>query len=261
MVAIEKTKCTGCGECVSDCVADNIKLQDGKAECINPCILCGHCVAVCPAGAVSIPEYDMANVEASKKDLAELDPDKLLYNIKARRSIRQYADKAIGREKLDNIVQAGRYTATGANRQACRFVVAQDGLPELKEMVWSGIDAAKGQTGPAPAEMLDALHGFSAMRAHGTDYLFRDAPAVLYIAAESAVDAALAAQNMELIAISQGLGVLYNGFLVYATNMLPTVRDWLDIQDKPVQVCMLVGYPRVSYMRTAPRRAADVRWR
>jgi hypothetical protein len=66
---------------------------------------------------------------------------------------------------------------------------------------------------------------------------------------------------MELAAVSQGLGVMYNGFLAFATNMNPAVRTWLDIQDKSVQVCMLAGYPRVSYARTAPRRIADVRWR
>ncbi len=72
--------------------------------------------------------------------------------------------------------------------------------------------------------------------------------------------AALAAQNMEMAAIAQGLGVLYNGFLVYATGMNPDARAWLDIGDKPVQVCMLAGTPRVAYKRTAPRKAADVRW-
>jgi nitroreductase len=42
----------------------------------------------------------------------------------------------------------------------------------------------------------------------GMDYLFRNAPAVLYVAADSAVDAALAAQNMEMAAVAQGAGPL-----------------------------------------------------
>jgi nitroreductase len=137
----------------------------------------------------------------------------------------------------------------------------QDNLSALKDVVWGGITQAQSQAGPISAELLERLLGFEKLREQGTDYLFRDAPAVIYIAAASAVDAALAAQNMEHMAIAQGLGVLYDGFLVGAANLLETVREWLDTGDKPVQVCMLAGYPRVEYRRTAPRKPADIRWK
>ncbi len=261
MVSIDQTKCIGCGACAKDCVAGNINMQEGKAQPNGPCMLCGHCVAICPSEAVSIPEYDMTEVVTLGGDRSALDIGGFLSAVKSRRSIRDYEAKNAEREKLEAIVQAGRYSATGANRQACRFVVVQDALQTLKDMIWNGVSEVE-QPAPPPVQMLDALKGFAAMRAGGgIDYLFRNAPAVLYIAADSAVDAALAAQNMEMAAVAQGLGVLYNGFLVYATNMNPSARERLDIQDRPVQVCMLAGYPRVAYRRTAPRRAADVRWR
>ena len=260
MIEINREKCTGCGSCVSDCVSGKLSLQDGIAVCDGPCILCGHCVAICPANAVAIPEYDMADVESYDIEAYGINAYELLNSIKYRRSIRQYADKAIEREKLELIVQAGRYTATGSNRQACRFIVVEDGLSKLKEMIWNGVETAAEQPGETSAQMVFALKNFVGMRAQGTDYLFRDAPAVIYVAAESAVDAALAAQNMELAAVAQGLGMLYNGFLVFATNMNPAAREWLDISDIPVQVCMLAGYPSVTYKRTAPRKPADVRW-
>ncbi len=261
MVSIDKTKCTGCGACAKDCVAGNINMREGKAQPNGPCMLCGHCVAICPSEAVSIPEYDMSEVETIDGDHISFGINDFLRAVKSRRSIRDYENKPVEREALEAIVQAGRYSATGANRQACRFVVVQDDLTALKDMIWSGVDAVE-QPAPPPAQMLDALKGFAAMRVStGMDYLFRNAPAVLYVAADSAVDAAMAAQNMEMAAVAQGLGVLYNGFLVYATNMNAAAREWLDIQDKPVQVCMLAGYPRVIYKRTAPRRAADARWR
>ena len=261
MVEINKEKCTGCGSCVSDCVAGNLSLQDGKAVCGGPCILCGHCVAICPSNAVAIPEYDMADVESYDIEAYGINAHELLNSIKYRRSIRQYADKAIEREKLELIAQAGRYSATGANRQACRFVVVQDNLSKLKEMIWIGVETAAEQSGELSVQMVPALKNFAGMRAQGTDYLFRDAPAVIYVAAESAVDAALAAQNMEMAAVAQGLGMLYDGFLVFATNINSAAREWLDIAKLPVQVCMLAGYPRVTYKRTAPRKPADVRWR
>ncbi|MDR1703007.1 MAG: nitroreductase family protein, partial [Sporomusaceae bacterium] len=164
-------------------------------------------------------------------------------------------------EKLERIVQAGRYTATGGNAQACRFIVVQENLSALKKMIWKGIETTNEPPVTIPADALTRLKNFINLRTQGTDFLFRDAPVVIYVAAESAVDASLAAQTMELAAIAQGLGVLYNGFLVYAANLNPAVHEWLDVQDKPLVVCMLVGYPRVTYQRTAPRRIADVRWR
>ena len=63
MVNIDNEKCIGCGLCVSDCVADNIVIENGKATLINSCLQCGHCVAVCPMNAVTIPDYDMNDVE------------------------------------------------------------------------------------------------------------------------------------------------------------------------------------------------------
>ena len=69
MVEINRGACTGCGQCTRDCIAKNLSLREGKAEVSGTCILCGHCVAVCPVNAVSIPEYDMADVEELRQEL------------------------------------------------------------------------------------------------------------------------------------------------------------------------------------------------
>ena len=90
-----------------------------------------------------------------------------------------------------------------------------------------------------------------------TDFLFRNAPAVVFIAAERADDAGLAAQNMELMAASLGLGMLFNGYLCRAADEVPAVRAFLEAEEKPLQMCMLLGYPAVSYLRTAPRLPGD----
>lgn len=73
MVEINRNACTGCGQCISDCIANNLFLREGKAEVSGNCILCGHCVAVCPLNAVSIPEYDMGDVEELSREQAGLD--------------------------------------------------------------------------------------------------------------------------------------------------------------------------------------------
>lgn len=79
MVKIDREKCIGCGLCADDCIALNIKIQDKKAQILTDCLQCGHCVAVCPKGAVSIPEYDMADVEAYDPESFRLKPDQVLH--------------------------------------------------------------------------------------------------------------------------------------------------------------------------------------
>ena len=40
-----------------------------------------------------------------------------------------------------------------------------------------------------------------------------------------------------------------------------TLKTWLGMDEKQVACCMLLGYPRMTYQRTAPRRKADIIWR
>ena len=136
MVVIDRGKCIGCGLCAADCPAEKLTVTDGKAVYTPGCIQCGHCVAVCPRAAVSIPEYDMADVEEYDRETFTVDPENFLHAVKFRRSIRNYREEAISREVLERILEAGRYTATAKNRQACRFIVLQEELPAFREYLW-----------------------------------------------------------------------------------------------------------------------------
>lgn len=55
-VAVDASRCTGCGECVAACYGGSrvITLADGKAVIGGRCIACGRCVPACPAGAISL---------------------------------------------------------------------------------------------------------------------------------------------------------------------------------------------------------------
>ena len=88
MIVIDKEKCIGCGLCVADCPAEKLTVEAGKAVYTPECIQCGHCVAVCPRTAVSIPEYDMADVEEYDRETFTVDPAVFLHAVKFRRSIR-----------------------------------------------------------------------------------------------------------------------------------------------------------------------------
>lgn len=263
MVKIDQEKCIGCGLCAADCSVENIAVIDKKAVIKKVCFNCGHCVAICPTGAASIPEYDMDDVEEYEKERFCLEPEKILRSIKFRRSVRSYKPEKIPKEALEQLVQAGRYTATAKNNQDCYFIFVQNELERLKEMVWQYIDELEKKEGRNIARELLPYVVFNRRRKKNPqdDYLFRNAPAVLFITSNWPLDAGLAAQNIENMAVSLGMGALYNGYLARIADVNETLKQWLEIEGKTIKACMLLGYPDRTYRRTAPRKKANVIWK
>lgn len=263
MVKINSEICIGCGKCAADCIALNIERKEKKAVVKNECFQCGHCVAICPVGAVSIPEYDMGDVEEYDPQSFHLDPQQVLHSIKFRRSIRSYKEQKVEKEVLNQLLQAGRYTATAKNNQDCCFVFIQNELEQLKEMTWDFIDQMVKEQGRKMDKALVPYAAFNRRRKAdpADDYLFRNAPTVLFITSDWELDAGLAAQNVENMAVAMGLGALYNGFLARITDANEELKKWLGIGGKMIKACLLLGYPNVKYTRTAPRREAQVIWK
>lgn len=286
-VIIEEALCTGCGSCVKDCPAHALRLEEGKAKVLRGCLQCGHCVAICPARAVSIPEYDMEEVEEYVPETFDLDPENFLHFVKFRRSIRSFTKKPIEKEKLLRILNAGRYTATAKNRQACTFVLVQERLEEFKTLVWEEFPTVLKnleETEPAYAKVFGRLYeiwkengtipgeGNLYGQAFGEAYaapegslkenpFFFDTTSFLVIASDNLLDGGLASANIENMAVAEGAGVLYSGYLMRILAASPRLLEWLGIGDKPIASCMLLGYPAVEYRRTAPRKKADIRWK
>jgi nitroreductase len=83
------------------------------------------------------------------------------------------------------------------------------------------------------------------------------------IVSESPIDGGLAASSMELMTHAQGLGMFYSGFFVRAAANSEKIRRFLGIEEtnKQVIACQVMGYPKVSYQRTVPRKKPVVSWR
>ena len=261
-ILINRELCIGCGLCVKDCPGNALKLEEGKAVYTRQCIECGHCVAICPSAAVSIPSYDMEEVEEYHKDSFTIDPEHFLHAVKFRRSVRNFKQEPVKKESVERIVDAGRYTATARNLQACTFVVVQERLAEFKELFWQQMPSILEVLQETKPEYVRPFTLFYEMwkKDPQNDTFFFNTTSLVIVASHNPLDAGLASANMENMAVAEGAGGLYRGYLQRTISTSPVLMEWLGIADKPIGCCMLMGYPAVKYERTAPRRKADVRF-
>ena len=268
MVKINTTLCTGCAACMKDCFSRNIIIEDKIARPISEsCILCGHCVAVCPTKAVEISDYDMDDV--TDITTQKLTAAELVSFIKSRRSIRQYKDCPVEQDLIKQIIEAGRYTATASNRQELSYIVIEKEMETFRALVIESL-ANKGREILSANNAIPQLHIYAKRwiaiaeaykkNPNEKDSVFFGAPAVILIAGDHPVDAGLAASNIELAACASGLGVLYSGFISRGSDTA-RIKELIGVPaKKKILVTLVIGYPDVQYMRSAPRHKADIIW-
>ena len=215
MMNVDTSKCIGCTLCMQDCIVSDIEMVDGKAHIKNEsCIECGHCIAICPKEAVSDSDYDMSKIQEYKKESFDIDSDRLLNFIKFRRSTRLFQNRDVEDEKLEKIIEAGRFTQTGSNMQNVSYVVVKDKIQELRKIVLEtlkslGENLLNKETTPENIKrycyMWIKMYNDFLEDPNGEDKLFFKAPALIIVKSESTVNASLAASNMELMTNALGL--------------------------------------------------------
>ena len=288
MITIDEKLCNRCGICVPICVRKILQLGDRSVQVTDPmmCIACGHCKAVCPTDA---PRYSTGNEEfvpvPSREEIPH--PAPFLRFLRRRRSLRKYAQRSVEQEKLEQIIQAGRYAPTGGNRQACEFtvVIGRKVLDEVCRLAIAALmargrgiqevlDRCRERKEPIPAEY-NAQQLYPAVwtrisrawEEKGQDQLLHHAPALVLIhikpgaATTPEVDVGIVSAQMILMAEALGLGTCYIHFLVWAIEGSNALREFLKIpKGNRVYATFTLGYPDVEYLRLVARRPAPVTW-
>jgi len=273
MIEIDMDRCIGCGKCVKDCFPNDIVMVEGKAKINNiACMKCGHCIAVCPKNAITMDDYDMDEVKNYSREKMDINADNLLNFIKFRRTIRQFKKRDVEEEKILKIIEAGRFTQTGSNLQDVSYIVVRKDLQLLKEMTLETLKQVGERIVTSPTSETTSYKRYALMWIKMyedykedpivNDRLFFNAPAVIVVTANSDISGGLASSNMELMVNALGLGTLFSGFFIRATQNSEKIKEFLGVEDgKHIVSCMVIGYPDVKYLRTVPRKNPSISWK
>lgn len=265
---VNTQSCIACEQCLKDCIVGDISLIEGKAFIHNQnCIKCGHCIAICPTNSVSCEdesEYVMSEV-IEERDFG-ITPKGLLDFMKFRRSVRSFKDKKVEQEKIESIIQAGRYSPTGRNAQDVSYILIEESLGEFRDKVLSTLNSLAKQylqDKDFPAELRIYpqmwLKIYQDFYENKIDQLFYDAPNVLIVKSKDIINGALASSRMELMINALGLGCFISGFCKRAIESNAELAEFLGVlEGEHIVACFVVGYAKVKYKRSAPRKEARV---
>lgn len=250
-ITIDDEKCVSCTLCVTDCPNNYLFLENKKIKTnTKGCMECGHCYAICPQGAITMTNYTCN--EEKIVPMTEIDSDILLNAMKSRRTIRQFKSIPVEDDKIHKILEAGRYSPTGANSQNISYTILGDKQEEAEAICVNLFRKAKKLGSP----LLNYLKRIDI----DDDFFFKGAPLVIIVSSKRNVDAGLASSYMEIMAESLGLGVLYSGFFVACTKMSRKLRNLLKLEKGyNVVTCMVIGYPDINYQRIVPRNDLKVK--
>ena len=174
----------------------------------------------------------------------------IMQAIRDRRSVRKFTADPVGDDLIDAVLEAGRWAPSWANTQCSRFIVVQD--TQIKAQVAAAVPSlnpAAEAVKTAPVTMVicsqigqSGYYKGEQMTDKGDWYMF---------------DAALAVQNMVLMAHSLGLGTVITGIFdaVAVARILEVPAEFKVVTLFPM------GYP-AGQLKAPPRKPlADIAFR
>ncbi len=269
---IDPEKCNRDGFCMEACGRRLIEM--GKADSVPThiadadmlCINCGHCIAVCPTGALTLHTMRPEDCPPIKKELL-IDLEQAEQFLRSRRSIRNYRDEPVERDKINQLIQASGYAPSASNARPVHFLVIEN-KTEIRRLAGLVVDWMRIAIKEAPTSP-NVFHFDRVVKIWdgGKDPISRNAPHLIVAhAADNSrlaqVDCILSLAYAELIAPVLGLGATWAGYMMNATIFYPPFVEALKLPDgyKCFGI-MMVGYPELKFVRMPVRNSPAVTWR
>lgn len=177
--------------------------------------------------------------------------------IKGRRSVRTFKDETVPKEKIETLLEAGVWAATGMNRQPWHFLVIED--KNVIKFISDETKKAVREAMPAIANRFET----------DDDIICYNAPALILICTKidqtfsqiNLRDSVLAAQNIFLKAHELGLGTCYMGWIDLMNQNRPEVLRKVGLPDGyEMQVALILGYPKNKSGSGKRNQANILKW-
>ena len=266
MKTLNKEICIKCGACAVNCPMGLIQITEFPEVSLESqflCNQCGHCEAICPEGAIG-------HLNSKKSDytsMATITPQDMGLYMKFRRSIRQYEDKPVEKEILEEIFDIVRYAPSAGNGQPVQWIVFNDPdkVSKIAEasMEWMR-DISKTDS---PLNDMIPLASFVEAWENGMGTILRDAPCLVVAHAPednmmAVGDGMIALTHLDLALPSFGLGGCWAGLFNIVCNQHPPFKDMLGIpKGNNIIYPFMLGYPEYNYHRIPERNKPSITWK
>ncbi len=287
-VKIDFSQCSDCGLCSVVCKDLTLMMQNGKITIDNNpvfgCVGCAQCVAVCPEDCIEVEGRTivMDDIVPLPEAGKAADYEQLHSLLFKRRSIRDFKDKDIEQEKIDQILKTAASAPMGIPPSDVEVVIfrgrervrafSKDFIQYLESIKWMFskwiIPFWRPFISREDYEMnksfLNPLIDFLIERnKKGEDWLLYNAPLAMYFYGSPYADPAdpyIPATYAMLTAESLGLGTCMIGsihpFLRRGSSYLKT-KYKINYKNKN-GIFLIIGYPKVKYHKAIKRTFAKI---
>jgi nitroreductase/NAD-dependent dihydropyrimidine dehydrogenase PreA subunit len=265
MKTLNKEICKKCGVCAVNCPMGLIQFTEFPEVPLESqflCNHCGHCDAICPEGAIG----HLNSKKSDYKSINTINPQDMGLYMKFRRSIRQYKDKPVEKEILEEIFDIVRYAPSAGNGQPVQWIVFNDPDKVSKIAETSMESMREISKTDSPLNDMIPLVSFVEAWENGMGTILRDAPCLVVAHAPkdnmlSVGDGMIALTHLDLALPSFGLGGCWAGLFNIICNEDSELRDILGIPPENNMVYpLMVGYPKYEYHRIPERNQPDIVW-
>jgi len=201
-----------------------------------------------------------------------------------RRSVRNFKPNPVPEHLIRRVLEAGRFAPSSGNCQPWKFIVvtAREVIQQMNDAcctvlsmfhaaykndatVKSLMDVYAQDPNPGLFDPRIILGGAGSVAA-GVMPVFLNAPVVILVACDERsiggpqIQAGICGQNMNLAAVSLGLGFCWVGFS-QIIERVPDLKEKLGLKDPwKINTAAVLGYPKFKQQGMVPREFRPVTW-